>query len=94
MIFVGFCELILLEGAVEALVTLKNLDHLHTTVANLTNCLVALVFGLTMSALAPVIAVALHDVEIKETHLGAGPLASVVNVIGCPDLSAEEIAEI
>ena len=54
MIFVGFCEWILLEGAVEALVTVDNLDHLHTTVANLTNSLVALVFGVAMlvSALA------------------------------------------
>ena len=51
MIFVGFCESMVLEGAVEALVTVDNLDHLHTTAANLTNGLVALVFGLAMFAL-------------------------------------------
>ena len=33
MILVGFCEWIFLEGAVEALVTVDNLDHLHTTVS-------------------------------------------------------------
>jgi hypothetical protein len=47
-----------------------------------------------MSALAPIIAVALHDVEIRKLIWALAPLASVVNVIGCPDLSAEEIAEI
>ena len=43
MVFVGFCEAILLDGAVEALVTVDDLHHLHTTAANLTNGLVALV---------------------------------------------------
>ena len=43
MVFVGFCEAILLDGAVEALVTVDDLEHLHTTAANLTNGLVALV---------------------------------------------------
>jgi O-antigen/teichoic acid export membrane protein len=84
MIFVGFCELILLEGAVEALVTLKNLDHLHTTVANLTNCLVALVFGLTMSALAPIIAVALHDVEIRKLIWALAPLPVLSTLSAVP----------
>ena len=55
MVFVGFCEAILLEGAVEALVTVDDLHHLHTTAANLTNGLIALVFGLAMFALAPAI---------------------------------------
>src|ERR1700722_15271741 len=56
MVFVGFCEAILLEGAIEALVTVDDLHHLHTTVANLTNSLVALVFGVAMLVSAPAIA--------------------------------------
>ena len=48
MVFVGFCEAILLDGAVEALVTVDDLHHLHTTAANLTNGLMALVLGLVM----------------------------------------------
>src|ERR1700733_2618832 len=42
MVFVGFCEAILLDGAVEALITVDDLHHLHTTAANLTNGLMAL----------------------------------------------------
>ena len=74
MVFVGFCEWILLEGAVEALVTVDDLHHLHTTAANLTNGLVALVFGLAMSALAPAIAAALHDAEIRNVMWALAPM--------------------
>jgi O-antigen/teichoic acid export membrane protein len=84
MIFVGFCEWILLEGAVEALVTVDNLDHLHTTVANLTNGLVALVFGLAMSALAPTIAVAMHDVEIKNLIWALAPMPVLSTLSAVP----------
>ena len=74
MVFVGFCEWILLEGAVEALVTVDDLHHLHTTAANLTNGLVALVFGLAISALAPAIAAALHDAEIRNVIWALAPM--------------------
>jgi hypothetical protein len=43
MVFVGFCERILLEGAVEVLVTLDDLDHIRRTVVNLANGPLALV---------------------------------------------------
>ena len=65
MVFVGFCEAILLDGAVEALVTVDDLHHLHTTAANLTNGLMALVLGLAMFASAPAIAAAMHDPEFR-----------------------------
>jgi O-antigen/teichoic acid export membrane protein len=84
MIFVGFCELILLEGAVEALVTVENLDHLHTTVTNLTNSLVALIFGLTMSALAPAIALTLHDVEIRNLIWVLAPMPVLSTLSAVP----------
>jgi O-antigen/teichoic acid export membrane protein len=83
MVFVGFCEWILLEGAVEALVTVDDLDHLHTTTANLTNGLLALVFGLAISALAPAIATALHDAEIRNViwALAPFPLLSTLSAV-------------
>ena len=84
MIFVGFCEWILLEGAVEALVTVDNLDHLHTTVANLTNGLVALVFGLAMFALAPAIAAAMHDAEIKNLIWALAPMPILSTLSAVP----------
>ena len=65
MVFVGFCEAILLDGAVEALVTVDDLHHLHTTAANLTNGLMALMLGLAMFASAPAIAAAMHDAEFR-----------------------------
>src|SRR5271156_4442431 len=46
MVFVGFCEFILLEGAIEALVTVVDLDDLHTATANMTNGGMAIVLGL------------------------------------------------
>jgi O-antigen/teichoic acid export membrane protein len=54
-----------LDGAVEALVTVDDLQHLHTTAANLTNGLMALVLGLVMFASAPAIAAAMHDPESR-----------------------------
>jgi O-antigen/teichoic acid export membrane protein len=64
MVFVGFCELVLIEGATEALITVNELDHLHTTTANLVNGAIALGFSLVMCALAPAIGVLFHDDEI------------------------------
>jgi O-antigen/teichoic acid export membrane protein len=65
MVFVGFCEFILLEGAIEALVTVKDLDHLHTTTANVANGAIAVAFGVVMAALAPLIGDVFHDAEMK-----------------------------
>ena len=83
MVFVGFCEWILLEGAVEALVSVDDLDQLHTTTANLANGLLALAFGLAMSALAPAIAAALHDGEIRNVMwaLAPFPLLSTLSAV-------------
>lgn len=83
MVFVGFCEAILLDGAVEALVTVDDLHHLHTTAANLTNGLMALVFGLLMFALAPAIAVTLHDAEIRNVMwaLASMPVLSTLSAV-------------
>ena len=84
MVFVGFCEAILLDGAVEALVTVDDLDHLHTTAANLTNGLMALVFGLVMFALAPAIAAALHDAEIRNVMWALAPMPVLSTLSAAP----------
>ena len=84
MVFVGFCEAILLDGAVEALVTVDDLEHLHTTAANLTNGLMALVFGLVMFALAPAIAAALHDAEIRNVMWALAPMPVLTTLSAAP----------
>ena len=83
MVFVGFCEFILLEGAVEALVTLHKLDHLHTTAANLANAVVAIVFGVAMSVAAPALGSAFHDQELAHViwALAAMPLLSSLSAV-------------
>ena len=76
-----------MEGAVEALVTVDDLHHLHTTAANLTNGLIALVFGLAMFALAPqAIAAALHDAEIRNVIWALAPMPILSPVRCCGDL--------
>ena len=84
MVFVGFCELILLDGAVAALVTVDDLHHLHTTTANLTNGLIALVFGLAMFALAPAIAAAMHDAEVRNVMWALAPMPVLSTLSAAP----------
>jgi O-antigen/teichoic acid export membrane protein len=84
MVFVGFCEAILLDGAVEALLTVDDLHHLHTTAANLINGLMALVFGLAMFALAPAIAAALHDAEIRNVMWALAPMPVLSTLSAAP----------
>jgi O-antigen/teichoic acid export membrane protein len=74
MVFVGFCEYVLIEGATEALVTVETLDRLHTTTANLVNGGIALGFSVVMCALAPAIGVAFHDDEIARLIWVLAPL--------------------
>ena len=84
MVFVGFCEAVLLEGAVEALVTVDDLDHLHTTTANRTNGLIALALGLAMFALAPAIAAAMHDAEIRNVMWALAPMPVLTALSAAP----------
>src|ERR1700678_4310936 len=65
MVFVGLSEFILIEGTVEALITVDELDYLHTTTANLVGCGIAFAFALVISILAPAIGLLFHDEEIK-----------------------------
>jgi O-antigen/teichoic acid export membrane protein len=65
MVFVGFCELVLLEGTVEALVTIDRLETEHIHVANLVNIGVSIAFGIVMSVLAPWLGNFFHDDEMK-----------------------------
>ena len=83
MVFVGFCEAILLEGAVEALVTVDDLDHMHTTVANLTNGLLALALGLAI-LVGPAIAAAMHDDEIRNVIWALAPMPVLSTLSAVP----------
>ena len=65
MVFVGFCEFVLGEGAVEALVTADELDPPHMATANLATGVLALVVSLFLFLLAPAIALAFQDDELR-----------------------------
>lgn len=83
MVFVGFCEFILLEGAIEALVTVRDLHHLHTTTANAANAVIAIVFGVVMSVLAPAIGGAFHDPQMQNIvwAMASLPLLSSLSAV-------------
>lgn len=74
MVFVGFCELVLIEGATEALITVGELDPLHTSTANLVNGVLAVGCGLVMAVLAPAIGMVFHDDEIVGLVWALAPL--------------------
>jgi PST family polysaccharide transporter len=74
MVFVGICEYILIDGATEALVTVRELDHLHTGTANLSLCLIAFAMSLVICGLAPFVGLLLHDDQIAPLMWGMAPL--------------------
>ncbi len=84
MVFVGICELILLEGAVEALVTIDDLEHLHTTTANTANGGLALALALVLSALAPLIGKVFQDDEITWLIWTLAPLPLLSSLSATP----------
>jgi PST family polysaccharide transporter len=84
MVFVGVSEFILLEGSVEALVTVDDLDYLHTTTANLASCGIALAFALVICVLAPAIALLFHDEEIKLLIWTLAPLPVLSSLSATP----------
>ena len=65
MVFVGFCEWVLFEGTVEALVTVEELGSEHINTANLVNIGISIAFGILMWASAPWLADIFHDGEMK-----------------------------
>jgi O-antigen/teichoic acid export membrane protein len=74
MVFISFCELVLIEGAAEALITVNALDALHASTVNLTNGATALVFALLTAALAPTIARLFDDPEMARILWVLAPL--------------------
>jgi O-antigen/teichoic acid export membrane protein len=74
MVFIGFCELILIEGAAEALMTVETLDHRHTTTANLVNCAIAGAFGIVVALMAPFIGTLYEDPELTRIAWALIPL--------------------
>ena len=84
MVFVGFCELVLIEGATEALITVDELDHLHTTTANLVNGGIALGFSVAISVLAPAIGALFGDQEITRLMWVLAPLPVLAALSATP----------
>ena len=84
MVFVGLSQFILIEGTVEALITVNELDYLHTTTANLTSCAIALAFALLMIILAPAIGTLFHDQEIKLLVWALAPLPVLSSLSATP----------
>jgi O-antigen/teichoic acid export membrane protein len=81
MVFVGFCELVLLEGTVEALVTVGELENDHMNTANLINVVISIAFGLLMSVSAPWLGDIFHDDQMRLVIwiLAPMPLLSVLS---------------
>ncbi len=65
MVFVGFCEFVLGEVAVEALVTVDELDPPHMATANLVTGVMALLASVILLVLAPVLAIAFGEDELQ-----------------------------
>jgi O-antigen/teichoic acid export membrane protein len=65
MVFVGFCDYVLSDGAVEALVTADELDTSHMATANLATGVLALLVSLVLFLLGPVVAFAFHDSQLQ-----------------------------
>jgi O-antigen/teichoic acid export membrane protein len=84
MVFVGFCELVLLEGAAEALITVDALDALHTSTVNLANGATALVFALSTAALAPALARLFDDPEMARILWALAPLPVLSALMATP----------
>jgi O-antigen/teichoic acid export membrane protein len=64
MVIVGFCEFVLGEGAIEALVTVDALDPQHTATANVATGVLSLITSLVLIALAPVVGYVFGDREL------------------------------
>jgi O-antigen/teichoic acid export membrane protein len=84
MVFVGLCEMILLEGAIEALVTVDDLDHLHTSTTNLTTGVIAAALGLAVAALAPAIGTLYRDDELTRLIWVLTPLPLLSSLSATP----------
>jgi PST family polysaccharide transporter len=84
MVFVGLCEFVLLEGAIEALVTVDDLDHLHTSTANLANGGIAVALALMICVLAQPIGLLFNDDEIKLLMWALAPLPVLSSLSATP----------
>jgi len=84
MVFVGFCEFVLLEGAIEALVTMADLDPLHTTTANLVNAAIGLGLGAIIVVAAPAVSLVFQDPDIARLMWALMPLPLMAALSATP----------
>jgi PST family polysaccharide transporter len=84
MVFIGFCELILIEAAVEALVCLDDAARDHIRTATLVNGAVALVVGAAAWLLAEPFARAFDDPELAALARALAPLPLLSALTAAP----------
>ena len=86
MVFVGFCEFVLGDGAIEALLTVDELTPQYMASANLATLLLSLAVSLILFLLAPAIAVGFHaeptpgDDGVQESHAAVSRTARTLRV--------------
>jgi PST family polysaccharide transporter len=64
MVFIGLCDFVLADGAVEALVTITDLNEAAMATANLANAGLAILIGGVLMLFAPILAAAFGDAEM------------------------------
>jgi O-antigen/teichoic acid export membrane protein len=74
MVFIGLCDFVLADGAVEALVTVTDLNVAAMATANLANAVIALVLGGVLLAAAPVLSTLFGDPELAVLIQALTPL--------------------
>jgi O-antigen/teichoic acid export membrane protein len=84
MAFIGFCEFVLLEGTVEALVTVHGLEPDHWNTANLVNIGTSIALSILLFVLAPYLGYIFHDGELKWVIWLLSPLPLLTSLSAPP----------
>lgn len=84
MVFIGFCELIMVDAAVEALLSVEPLEAHHLRVANFSSLSVAGVLGACLFFLAPYIAGVFRDPELEPISKALSVLPAISVLTSAP----------
>jgi PST family polysaccharide transporter len=84
MVVVGFCDFVLGEGAIEALVTVDALDPQHTATANLATGVLSLITSVVLIAVAPLVGYLFDDRELTWLIWALVPLPALSLLCAVP----------
>lgn len=84
MVFVGLCDMALLQGSSEALLSVGEPDHLHSSTVNISNAVLALVITAATVASAPAIAKFYGEPELKELFWVLSPVPLLSSLTSTP----------